>query len=252
MYVQEYIEKLLALAEENIQDEQIKKVVISILKNPTLSFTVVQPLVRFEESPAAPRKHHMFTGGLVVHTYSVTRIALALCDIFKEAYDIDVNRDLVVAAAILHDIFKHYQYARDNKEGGYSARDDWYLNHDYAIVAELVARGAREDLVRVVSEVHGVAPIKTYEGLIVHLADSVDARFGEHIQNHAVLLIKDLEQHTSKPYAILDEIIKMLGVKVLGFLARDKNEFIRLTKEKILATRDQKTLNIVENRNCRA
>lgn len=245
MSTQEYLEKLLILV-EGISDVEIKKTVIDIIKNPVLSFTAVKPLIGFNESPAAPRKHHMFSGGLIVHTYSVVRIALAVCDILEEVYGVSVNRDLVMAAAILHDIYKYYQYARDDKEGGYKARDDWYLSHDYAIVAELVARRAKEDLIRVVSEVHGVAPIKTYEGLIVHLADSIDARFGEYIQNNAVLLIKDLEQIDSKPYTVLDEAVKTLGVKILGLLTKDRNKFIELIKEKILSVKDQKSFTIAK------
>ncbi|MEM1526885.1 MAG: HD domain-containing protein [Ignisphaera sp.] len=233
MYIHEYVEKLKSIA-LSINNDDVKKIVLDLLENPRLSFASNKPLIQVEVSPAAPRKHHMFTGGLFVHTYSVAKIALTLCNIFEEIYGIPINKDLVIAASILHDIFKYYQYTIDDKEGGYKARDDWYLSHDYAIVAELALRGAKDDLIRVVSEVHGIAPIKTFEGLIVHLADTIDARFGEYIQNNAISLLKELEDYDIKPYAILDEIIKSEGPKVLGFLAKDRDIFIDIVRNKIM------------------
>lgn len=233
-YVREYMEKLVSLAKD-ISNKDLRNVVLDLITEPLLSFTSVQPLISFQESPAAPRKHHMFTGGLIVHTYSVARIALALCDILEEVYGIHVDRDLVLAAAILHDIYKFYQYVRDDREGGYKARDDWYLSHDYAIVAELAYRKAGEDIIRVVSEVHGVAPIKTYEGLIVHLADTIDAKFGEHFQNSVIALIQELAKNGSKPYAILNDIVKKHGVRFLSLAVKDRKAFQALIEEKAKA-----------------
>lgn len=232
MYAVEFIEKLKSLA-SNIKDKNLKNIVIDILEHPSLSFTTVKPMINFEESPAAPRKHHMFAGGLFVHTYSVVKIALALCDIFEEVYNIVVNRDLIISASILHDIFKYYQYSRDEKEGGYKARDDWYLSHDYSIIAELAVRGAKDDLIRVVSEAHGIAPIKTYEGLIVHLADSIDAKFGEYLQNNVIVILKELEQQGLNPYELFNEIVKSEGVKILGLANRDRESFKNLIQRKM-------------------
>lgn len=211
-----------------LKNEKIKKIVLDILDNPVLSFSSTKPLISILESPAAPRKHHMFTSGLFIHTYSVVKIALLLCDVFEEIYGVNIDRDIVVATAVLHDIYKFYQYDRDLKEGGYKARDDWYLSHDYAVVAELAFRGASDDLIRVVSEVHGVVPIRTFEGLIVHLADSIDARFGEYLQNIVLSLLKEFESKECKPYAVIDEIVKKFGVKSLTELVRDRKKFLEI------------------------
>lgn len=239
MYVQEYIEKIAKLT-ATIADESIRNIVEDILKKPRLSFTRAEPKIKIEDSPAAPRKHHMFTGGLAVHTYSVAKIALALCDIFAEVYGIPVNRDLVLAASVLHDIFKFYQYENDFKDGGYKARDDWYLSHDYAIVAELAVRGAKDELIRVVSEVHGLAPIKTLEGLIVHLADTIDAKFGEYLQNHVISHIKEIEQAGSKPFQILDELVKAFGVKMLGLSVGNRESLSKAVGDILLRLSEQK------------
>lgn len=56
---------------------------------------------RFKFHSAAKTVHHGFVGGLLEHTLSVAKN----CDYFATAYDI-LNRDLLVSAAIFHDIGK--------------------------------------------------------------------------------------------------------------------------------------------------
>lgn len=55
----------------------------------------------FKKSSAAKTVHHGFVGGLLQHTLSVTR----LCDYYCRAYSV-LNRDLLISAAICHDIGK--------------------------------------------------------------------------------------------------------------------------------------------------
>jgi len=107
---------------------------------------------------------------------------------------------------------KHHFFT-DAVSGGYRARDDWYLSHDYAVVAELARRGAPDELIRVVSEAHGLAPFSTLEGLIVHLADSADARFGEFIQGALLSKLRDVEKEGCSVYKALDELVKKKGLK---------------------------------------
>ncbi len=223
------VDLLIKLANE-IRDENLRSLVINIINNPRLSFTSIEPLISIADSPAAPRKHHMFSGGLILHTISVTKIALAIQKIFEEVYGVKANCDLVLAAAILHDIYKYYQYDRDITNGGYRPRDDWYLSHDYAIVAEIARRGGGDDLIRVVSEVHGVAPITTLEGLIVHLADSIDARFGEYIQTEILSAIKNfgLEEKGCKPVSLLDTAIRKLGASTIFQNIKDRVKLYEL------------------------
>ena len=56
---------------------------------------------RFKYSSAAKSVHHGFIGGLVEHSLSVAKI----CEFFAAHYDV-INRDLIVTAALLHDIGK--------------------------------------------------------------------------------------------------------------------------------------------------
>ncbi|MDE5596394.1 MAG: HD domain-containing protein, partial [Lachnospiraceae bacterium] len=55
----------------------------------------------FRQSSAAKTVHHGFVGGLLEHTLSVTK----LCDYYCSQYAL-LNRDLLISAAICHDIGK--------------------------------------------------------------------------------------------------------------------------------------------------
>jgi 3'-5' exoribonuclease len=72
---------------------------------PPLGPLVLTVLERYREEfqvcPAALRYHHPYLGGLLEHTWFVARHALASLAIYPE-----LNRDLVLAGAILHDLGK--------------------------------------------------------------------------------------------------------------------------------------------------
>ena len=80
---------------------------IESVKNPYLSkllhafFDDVAFEKRFKFHSAAKSVHHGFVGGLLEHTLSVTRN----CDFFAKNYAI-INRDLLLTAAMFHDIGK--------------------------------------------------------------------------------------------------------------------------------------------------
>ncbi|MDE6889158.1 MAG: HD domain-containing protein [Eubacterium sp.] len=66
---------------------------------------------KFEEAfkfhSAAKTMHHGFVGGLLQHTLGVAK----LCESFAQQYDI-INRDLLVAAAVFHDVGKLKEISR--------------------------------------------------------------------------------------------------------------------------------------------
>ena len=55
----------------------------------------------FKMAPAAKALHHVYVGGLLEHSLSVARLARLLCDNYE-----GVNRDVLVAGALLHDVGK--------------------------------------------------------------------------------------------------------------------------------------------------
>ena len=77
------------------------------VKNPYLKsllrsfFTDSDFVEQMKQSPAAKAMHHAYLGGLLEHTVSVTRLLGRICDHYPR-----LDRDLLVAGAILHDIGK--------------------------------------------------------------------------------------------------------------------------------------------------
>lgn len=90
-------------------------------------------IAKFKKHSAAKSVHHGFVGGLLEHTLSVVK----LCDYYAENYPI-LNRDLLIAAALFHDIGKLEEIS-SFPENDYTD-DGQLLGHIY-IGAEMV--GAR-------------------------------------------------------------------------------------------------------------
>lgn len=61
-------------------------------------------LKEFSKHSAAKSVHHAFVGGLIQHSICVATAALKLCELYTMA-----DRDLVITAALLHDIGKVYE-----------------------------------------------------------------------------------------------------------------------------------------------
>src|SRR5262249_22690725 len=80
----------------------------------------------FKRMPAAQNIHHSYTAGLLEHVWSVSRIAELLAEHYAAYYDElnpPLNKSVIIAAAILHDIGKlreldyHPVEAKYTKEG---------------------------------------------------------------------------------------------------------------------------------------
>jgi 7,8-dihydroneopterin 2',3'-cyclic phosphate phosphodiesterase len=172
-------QKLKALA-DRIRDKELRDKVIELMKNPTFEIDGEKhPGLRLDVSPAGLTRHHSYPGGYVEHVVSTANIAVAMCQSVEDVYDGKVNRDLVIAGVLIHDIFKPATYVR-NQNGSYSSSHlADYLDHLSLATAELVRRGFPLELVHVVSAHHGdYGPIRphTVEALICHLSDLMDSR----------------------------------------------------------------------------
>jgi 3'-5' exoribonuclease len=92
--------KVCHFVENEIADPFLRQLVHSVLEE---NRTLVQRM------PAAQNFHHSYTAGLLEHVWSMTRIAVFLADHYTKYYDElnpPLNKGIVVAAAILHDIGK--------------------------------------------------------------------------------------------------------------------------------------------------
>jgi len=139
---------------------------------------------RFKFHSAAKSVHHGFVGGLLEHTLSVTKN----CDYFAETYPI-LNRDLIVSAAIFHDIGKLEELSTF-PENDYT--DEGQLLGHIMIGAEMVGerihtipgfpKGTANELKHCILAHHGEleygSPKKPAlaEALALSFADNIDAK----------------------------------------------------------------------------
>ena len=63
---------------------------------------------RFKRAPAAKSMHHAYLGGLLEHTVGVAELVLRICAQYPE-----LDRDLLLAGAILHDMGKVHEFVYD-------------------------------------------------------------------------------------------------------------------------------------------
>lgn len=77
-------------------DEELKKLVVTMYEERKQQLLVW---------PAAFRLHHAVRGGLLMHTLSIVKLCEGVCEVYPF-----VNRDLLIAGAMLHDIAKTVEY----------------------------------------------------------------------------------------------------------------------------------------------
>ena len=136
---------------------------------------------RFNESPAAMYIHHGWLGGLLEHTISVTKI----CDDVLKVHS-ELDRDLVITGALLHDIGKIEEFVVTTSIR-VSARG-MLLGH-VTISAEMLIRAM--DILKTPEELrtkvlhmiithmgeYGSNKVPSFpEALVVYLADHLDTR----------------------------------------------------------------------------
>ena len=133
----------LPMSRKNIDEmyEELLKYMRKI-KNPYLlklaeSFFVEnEAFIRlFKNHSAAKSVHHGFVGGLLEHTLSVVK----LCDFYADQYDF-LNRDLLITAAMFHDIGKTKELSTFPAN---DYTDDGQLLGHIVIGVELVGLGIR-------------------------------------------------------------------------------------------------------------
>jgi 3'-5' exoribonuclease len=99
--------ELCALVDTEIADVPLRKLVRTLLD---------QNAPQLKQVPATQRHFHPFAGGLLEHTLSVTHTCLWLADRYAAHYgDLKppLNRDLVIAGAVLHDIGRTRELSDD-------------------------------------------------------------------------------------------------------------------------------------------
>lgn len=169
-----------------IKDRKLREKVIQMMKKPQLKNPdFVYPAAPFDKIPAwAMGAHHNYDGGELDHSVSIAKIALFLADHFEHVYGLKVNRDHIIAGALLHDIGKVFLL---KKEAGTWAFTGCQMDHADLSGQMLFAAEFPEGVVHIVAS-HGgdqgqagAAP-RTLEAILVFHADIIDAAIEGHVR----------------------------------------------------------------------
>jgi 3'-5' exoribonuclease len=213
---QEMFAELTAMVREKIAQADLRRLVEVILakyRKEILAF------------PAARHNHHAFVGGLLEHTLSVTKTAVFLADRYADYYsDMQppLNKSLVAAGAILHDIGKLREYDCRPEGATYSV-DGAMIGHILLgrdiVREEAVGTPLEGDtLLRLehviishqrLAEWGSPKPPMTPEGLLVHYADDIDAKF--HMMAAIIKTDANPGPVTSKKNVLMQHVYRGVG-----------------------------------------
>jgi 3'-5' exoribonuclease len=181
---QQMFEELLEIVRQQIACAPLRALVESIL-------LANRPLLL--RLPAARHNHHAFVAGWLEHTLSVTRTAIYLAEKYANYYpemEPPLDRGMVVAGAILHDIGKIRELDQQPQGTIYTAEGGlighMLLGRDIVREAAAATPLPGDLLLRLehliiahqrLPEWGSPKPPMTPEALLVHYADDIDAKF---------------------------------------------------------------------------
>lgn len=162
---------------ESLADEKIRELIMVYLNDPELS-------EELSSAPAAKSMHHAYVGGLLEHTLSVAMLA----DFCSRHFG-GLNRDLLIAGAVLHDVGKTRELSARGKID--YTDEGRLLSHiviGVGVTDGLMARvpDFPEDkalhIRHMIVSHHGLRefgspePPKTLEAIVLNLIDDLDAK----------------------------------------------------------------------------
>lgn len=181
---EEMFDELVKIAKKQIKSKPLRAFVLHLLESNHDDLLVC---------PAAKHHHHAYRGGLLEHTLSVTENAVVLADRYESQYvDLDppLDRELVIAGAVLHDIGKLRELAALPSEIRYTSEGiligHLLMGRDMIREASVDKPLDEETRLRLehlviahqrLPEWGSPKPPMTPEALIVHYADDLDAKF---------------------------------------------------------------------------
>lgn len=175
--------ELVAIAKEQIQDEPLRRLVVDVFEQYREQLLVW---------PAARKNHHAWVGGFLEHVLNVTRTCVHLAERYADLYpelDPPLDKDLVIAGGMLHDVGKLRELKSTTTGAEYSAAGELigHVLQGRDIVREMAA-GREIDPEKMLRLEHLIIahqrlpewgspkPPMTPEALIVHYADDLDAK----------------------------------------------------------------------------
>lgn len=166
-----------ALCREHLHHKPLRTLCRAVLTDPGVK-------ARIMAAPGAVSIHHAYAGGLLEHTLAVCRACMTFCDLYP-----DLDRQVLLAAAVFHDLGKAWEYApgpvREHSDEGR------LLGHIFIgmQILEPFLRKAKDlepeiatHLRHVILAHHGELEWgspkrpKTREAFALHFADNLDAK----------------------------------------------------------------------------
>jgi len=149
---------------------------------------------KFRACPAATKVHHSYQGGLIVHTAEVLALAKAVAETSLPKYSF-INKDVLFASAILHDIGKVETYYINKVGISQQLSTEKSIGHIYygmALVQEhfkslkagLVKKEFVDEVLHCIASHHGlpewgsIKPVQSVEAGILSRVDYISARNG--------------------------------------------------------------------------
>lgn len=156
---------------------------IELIEETTLKDSLLQLLNRhlvFFEGPASKVRHHDYKHGLLEHTVQVLETAFNISKTIEE----NIDTDLLIAGAILHDIGKINCYKQFD---GYIDITEIFLNQEHIVngiklVSQEIKSEKLDDLLHIITSHHlqknWGSPVKpnSIEAWIIHFADNISAK----------------------------------------------------------------------------
>ncbi len=199
--VLELFEEYVDLSKQ-VKNQYLKKLLAKILNDEQVS-------EKLKKAPGGKLWHHCYLGGLLEHTINVARLSLAIAENYK-----NVDRDLLLAGALLHDIGKIIEF---KWHGFIDYSDAGRLHGHIAIGYFLVAQSIetikdfplalRDELLHLVLSHQGkleqgspVLPMMR-EAFVLNCADELDAKLGA---------FDRIEEHENEPGKTWSNYVKLL------------------------------------------
>lgn len=142
---------------------------------------------KIKVSPAAKMMHHNYIGGLMVHTLECLRYA----ETNIELSDYKFNRDNIMAACVLHDIGKIFEYTIDVENGTIdydeNFRKEWLTHSQYGF--SICMTNGFKEVAKMIAAHHGRSDWGAIIDLdqkdlepelyFIHIVDNLSAKFGK-------------------------------------------------------------------------
>lgn len=165
---------------KKIKDKELREKVVKVLEDQELSSQDFKKYKR-EKLERAGSVFGISSSSMgpverdiINHTVQVTEMVLETAKIFEKNYKIELNVDAMVAAAILHDIMKAFEFRRDEDDD--LVPTGIMIDHTMIITAELYHRNFPEDVIHLVASHGGEAGTTTprsFEAVILHHIDAM-------------------------------------------------------------------------------